>query len=99
MLFNIHAVHMNPSYWDQPKVFKPERFLTRANRDHLIPFGIGKRICMGESLAKAELFLMVIMILQHIEFRCPASHPDANDDVVGITRAPKPFHVRIAVRE
>ena len=41
--------------------FRPERFLDAAGRvrkdDHLIPFSIGRRQFLGETLAKVELFL------------------------------------------
>jgi cytochrome P450 len=48
-------------HWVDGLVFRPERFLDEAGAvrrdEHLIPFSVGKRQCLGETLAKAELFL------------------------------------------
>ena len=48
-------------HWGEDKdMFRPERFLDQNGElvvdEHLIPFGIGRRHCPGESLAKIELF-------------------------------------------
>ncbi|KAK2169207.1 hypothetical protein LSH36_12g36072 [Paralvinella palmiformis] len=60
VLSNMYSVHMNPELWPEPEKFKPERFLQRGmkvEKKELIPFSVGKRVCLGESLARAELFL------------------------------------------
>uniref|UniRef100_A0A915N865 Unspecific monooxygenase n=1 Tax=Meloidogyne javanica TaxID=6303 RepID=A0A915N865_MELJA len=57
----ISVVLVDPNIFSDPKSFRPERFLDKNGNllksDHLIPFGLGKRQCLGESLARMELFL------------------------------------------
>ncbi|CAK5012628.1 unnamed protein product [Meloidogyne enterolobii] len=57
----ISVVLVDPNIFSDPKSFRPERFLDENGNllksDHLIPFGLGKRQCLGESLARMELFL------------------------------------------
>ncbi|KAH7691432.1 CBN-CYP-33C11 protein, partial [Aphelenchoides avenae] len=47
----------------EPTRFNPDRFIDEGGNlkrvDELIPFSIGKRQCLGESLARMELFLFV----------------------------------------
>ena len=56
--------------FDDPETFKPERFLD-SNGNYIstrhpgfIPFGMGRRICPGEKLALADLFLIIANLLQ-----------------------------------
>ncbi|XP_054154623.1 steroid 17-alpha-hydroxylase/17,20 lyase-like [Oppia nitens] len=59
-------------YWTNPNDFIPERFLdsdnhymiTRLQQTAYIPFGIGRRVCLGEKLATADLFLVLTRFLQ-----------------------------------
>ena len=92
------------SYWGDGEVFRPERFLDSTTGsckkdDHLIPFSIGKRQCLGETLAKVELFLFFtglvasFNILPEIEGQLPSE--DYNN---GITILPKPFQLRLHSR-
>lgn len=50
----IHAIHHDPKYYPSPEVFDPERFSDENKHQILpgsfIPFGIGPRNCIGESL-------------------------------------------------
>uniref|UniRef100_A0A1B0F0M0 Cytochrome P450 n=1 Tax=Phlebotomus papatasi TaxID=29031 RepID=A0A1B0F0M0_PHLPP len=61
------AVHMNPQIWSDPEKFSPARFLDENGQfqpsQHLIPFQSGKRICLGEELAKMIMFLFIGNIL------------------------------------
>lgn len=58
VLVNVWAIGRDPSIWDEPLKFKPERFLNSAAMDfnkgndfELLPFGAGRRICPGLSMA------------------------------------------------
>ena len=64
------AIMHNPDVFDDPESFKPERFL-QSNGNYLstrhpgfIPFGMGRRICPGEKLALADLFLIIANLFQ-----------------------------------
>ena len=100
VFYNIHRFHNDKDYWGDPEVFRPERFLDNKHRDRFIPFGFGKRSCMGESLAKAELFMFIVMLLQRLRFEPPKEHPmpDPEADIAGVTRSPQPFHISIKAR-
>ena len=65
-----------------------------------MPFGLGKRICAGESLAVSELFIFFVMLVQRLRFNVPLSHsaPDVENYFAGFTRIPKPFHVSVSPR-
>jgi cytochrome P450 len=59
----------DPKYWNNPQEFKPERFL--ENGKYLascpiafIPFGTGRRMCLGEKLAINDVFLVFVRLLQ-----------------------------------
>ena len=61
---NTESVHLDPSCWDDPDVFNPYRHIDAdgkliTNQGNFYPFGAGRRVCAGESLAKVELFLFV----------------------------------------
>uniref|UniRef100_A0AC34FIA1 Cytochrome P450 n=1 Tax=Panagrolaimus sp. ES5 TaxID=591445 RepID=A0AC34FIA1_9BILA len=59
----ISAVMYNKKIFPEPHKFKPERFIDEKGGlkkvEELIPFSIGKRQCLGESLARMELFLFI----------------------------------------
>uniref|UniRef100_H2ZL12 Uncharacterized protein n=1 Tax=Ciona savignyi TaxID=51511 RepID=H2ZL12_CIOSA len=68
IISNLWWVHNDPEHWDEPDVFRPERHLdTNGNLvmlNRVIPFSIGPRNCLGENLARIEIYLFLVSILQ-----------------------------------
>eukprot|EP00093_Oithona_nana_P013662 13662.XXX_526995_528524_1 [CDS] Oithona nana genome sequencing. len=99
---NLQKFLMDPKEFEDPKKLKPERFIQNGQlvkKEMFVPFGIGKRICMGESLAKNELFIFFVRILQRLEISVSKdAKPDPKEYTSGITRIPKPFYVQIKER-
>ncbi|GAB0095341.1 Cytochrome P450 306a1 [Sergentomyia squamirostris] len=93
------AVHMNPRTWRNPDNFTPERFIDSNGQfnapPHFIPFQTGKRICLGEELAKMLMFLFVGNILYRYELGL-REKPDISG-TCGITLTP-PDHKIIVKR-
>ena len=48
--------------------FRPQRHLDGSFDQTLLPFGGGERVCLGKALAELEIRLMVVGLLQTIQF-------------------------------
>ncbi|XP_024945639.1 cytochrome P450 306a1 isoform X2 [Cephus cinctus] len=91
------AIHMNPKYWQDPTKFKPERFIAQdgslAKPEAFLPFQTGKRMCLGEDLAKMMLFLFTGRILQRLNLTSPEDQQLDLTGECGITMTPKPYRL------
>ncbi|KAH7673141.1 CBN-CYP-14A1 protein, partial [Aphelenchoides avenae] len=72
---NFYNVLSRDPVFEEPEKFNPERFLESDGRtlkkdllEKLIPFGMGKRQCAGEGLARMENFLILTTLLQRYTF-------------------------------
>uniref|UniRef100_A0A8D0CVL4 Cytochrome P450 2K1-like n=1 Tax=Sander lucioperca TaxID=283035 RepID=A0A8D0CVL4_SANLU len=69
------SVLYDESEWERPHSFYPAHFLDKdgkfVKRDAFMPFSAGRRICLGEGLARMELFIFFTSLLQHFRFTPP----------------------------
>uniref|UniRef100_A0AC34FXQ3 Cytochrome P450 n=1 Tax=Panagrolaimus sp. ES5 TaxID=591445 RepID=A0AC34FXQ3_9BILA len=69
----ISQILYDDKIFPEPQKFEPERFLDSEGRfqakPELIPFGVGKRACLGESLARLELYLFTSNLFNHFEIQ------------------------------
>ncbi len=68
-----YLLHRNPRLWENPEGFDPERFMPGATgparpRLAFMPFGAGRRICVGQGFALMEGVLLAAMLTQHLRF-------------------------------
>ncbi|KAK3768854.1 hypothetical protein RRG08_053385 [Elysia crispata] len=102
VLLHLDSVMLDDKIWDNAKTFRPERFLKGgklACPEFFVAFGLGKRSCPGESLAKIELFLVSISVIQR--FKVVPADPNNIPPLryeKGATCAPLPFSVKFVAR-
>ncbi|XP_066052214.1 cytochrome P450 1A5-like [Chamaea fasciata] len=81
---NQWQVNHDEKLWKNPETFSPERFLsadgTKVNKEDgekVLLFGLGKRRCIGENIARWQVFLFLATLLQQLEFSvCEGSRVD-----------------------
>ena len=79
-MVNMWAITHDPKVWEEPLVFKPERFLdadvdVRGGDLRLAPFGAGRRVCPGKNLGLVTVTLWVAKLLQHFEWVQDIANP------------------------
>uniref|UniRef100_A0A8C4XHS6 Uncharacterized protein n=1 Tax=Erpetoichthys calabaricus TaxID=27687 RepID=A0A8C4XHS6_ERPCA len=97
VLINLSSVLNDKNEWETPDTFNPGHFLTPdgkfRRREAFMPFSAGKRPCLGEPLARIELFLFFTCLLKKFTFRTPEGTSLTLDAITGFTRAPVPHKI------
>jgi len=100
---NIWGAHHDPDTWPEPHKFNLYRHINEAGEfvhsPKIIPFSIGPRSCLGESLARNEFFLLFVKIVQNFRIRTIGNTPPPLDESVGfIVQQPKPYQIVLEER-
>lgn len=103
--FNAYSAMHDPNNFDNPDEFRPERFLnpsgTFKSNEHFLAFGTGKRVCLGESLAKIEGFLFLASLAQNFNMTLPEDNikPSLAFKNPGMILHPKPYQLILSERK
>ncbi len=103
---NLTSIMNNPKDFPNPEKFEPERYLVKDQAGQLrfqphpkvIPFGIGKRRCLGESLARTSLYKFFTALVQKYEITSSSSSrenmaPIDDKAQVGFVKSPMTYQL------
>lgn len=97
VIANLYSAHSDPKYWPEPDKFYPERFLDGngnvVRKEGLVPFGDGPRLCIGEPLARMELFLIFTNLIQKFRFLKEDGDQYSLDGIQALTLTALPYNV------
>lgn len=103
---NLYGIHHDPAIWERPNDFYPEHFLDGNGHhkasEYLNPFSIGKRACLGETLARMEIFLFFVGLMQSFNVEMADPKADVEKIALGTTgnlRRPLPHEIVLSRRE
>ncbi|KAJ0065431.1 hypothetical protein NL108_010423 [Boleophthalmus pectinirostris] len=98
----LDSVLNDSTMWETPDTFNPGHFLDEngkfRKREAFLPFSIGKRVCLGEQLARMELFLFFSGLLQRFTFSAVKGEPLTMEADMSLVRAPKPYRLCAKLR-
>ncbi|KAH0631504.1 hypothetical protein JD844_005848 [Phrynosoma platyrhinos] len=100
----LSSVLHDPTMFKRPFAFSPENFLDENGRfkknDAFVPFSAGKRLCLGEALARMELFILFTTILQSFQLKSliPPEDIDTTPMESGLATIPPFYQLSIIPR-
>ncbi|KAJ0086208.1 hypothetical protein Patl1_07939 [Pistacia atlantica] len=93
-MVNMWAITHDPTVWEEPLAFKPERYLkSQGGADvdvrgvdlRLAPFGAGRRVCPGKNLGLVTVSLWVAKLLHRFEWVQDMSNPVDLSEVLNLS--------------
>lgn len=76
VFINVWAIHRDPTIWENPSEFCPERFMDSSwdysgNDFSYFPFGSGRRICAGTAMAERMFMLSLASLVHSFDWKVP----------------------------
>ena len=89
-------------YFENPYKFEPNRYLSKLSDNDIkftpnprvVPFGIGKRKCLGEVIARTSLYKFFTAILQKYKIVSGQDDPILEKRKIGFVSVPEKYHIK-----
>ncbi|KAL6857081.1 hypothetical protein ACP4OV_018463 [Aristida adscensionis] len=90
VIVNAWALGRDPSSWEKPEKFMPERFLQGGSSENIdmkgkdlqfVPFGSGRRICPGMNFGLSTVEIMLANLMYHFDWEVPDEVEGTNGEV------------------
>ncbi|XP_039196424.1 cytochrome P450 2J5-like [Crotalus tigris] len=93
---DLRSVLLDPEQWETPEKFNPNHFLDKdgkfIEREEFLPFGIGVRACVGQQLARIEIFIFLTSLLRAFSFWLPERAKELNEaSIAKMIMHPHPY--------
>ncbi|XP_070802351.1 cytochrome P450 2J5-like [Pituophis catenifer annectens] len=98
ILPDLRSVLLDPEEWETPEEFNPNHFLDKDGnfrfREAFLPFGVGRRICLAEKLARFEIFIFLTNLLRAFRFQLPEGMKEIDETpVASMVLHPQPYKI------
>ncbi|OCU01072.1 hypothetical protein XELAEV_18006859mg [Xenopus laevis] len=98
VLPNLDSVLHDQHQWETPYKFNPNHFLDKNGNfrmnEAFLPFSAGHRVCLGEQLARFELFIFFTTLLRRFNIELPKGVTEVNTKYVfKMTLQPHPYEI------
>lgn len=89
IFINAWAIHRNPNVWENPLKFDPDRFLDmsydfKGNDFNYLPFGSGRRICVGMAMGERVVLYNLATFLHSFDWKIPQGERVEVEEKFGI---------------
>ena len=107
IMVNMWSCTRDPAYWEDADKFEPRRFIDsdgnfKCKNAAMMPFSVGKRACIGEPIARVQIFLIFTSLMQKFHFSLALEKDAQNKDLLlgipGIGLNPPKVSLKLKLR-